>query len=222
MKKAFVSSTLIMAAIAVFAAKGYVFTQKYIGVSNANVTVSWYVTDENCKMKMIFGNAQLNSTSWFIPDMAGGQLLSYNEGAVPAGVQKAYYKLPVDKVRVQQSNEVSRITLQKAGETKNIGGINCEKYLIRTNKSETEVWVTQKFAPAFYKFSPFFKDHTALTGLAEENIKGFPIECTTKDLTGKVISAYQFVSATEVDLSEADFKVPAEYKSPEEIQNSGK
>lgn len=222
MKKVLVSSMMLIAAIGTFAAKGYVFTQKYIGASNANVTVSWYVTDQNCKMKMLFGNAQLNSTSWFIPDFAGSQLLSYNEGAVPNGVSKAYYKLPIDNVRVQGSNDVSRISVEKTTESKEIGGLTCEKYIIKTNKTETEVWVTKKIAPAFYRYYTFFKDHAALAGLNEGRISGFPLESVTKDLTGKVVSGYQFISATETELSDAEFKVPAEYKNTEEIKGNGK
>jgi hypothetical protein len=213
---------MVLTIATAFAAKGYVFTQKYIGVSNTNITVSWYVTENNCKMKMIFGNGQLNSTSWFLPDMEGGQLLSYNEGPVPPGVQKAYYKLPIDKLRVNSSNEVTRIAVQKTSESKEIGGLTCEKYIIKTNKTETEVWVTKKFSPAFYRYYPFFKDHAALAGLSEEKIAGFPIESVTKDLTGKTISAYQFISVNEAELSDADFKVPAEYKSAEEIQQNSK
>lgn len=211
-----------MAAVAAFAAKGYVFTQKYVGASNANVTVSWYVTADNCKMKMVFGNQQINSTTWFFPDFAGNQLLSYNEGPVPNGVAKAYYKLPIDKVRVEAGNEATRMVVEKTTESKQIGGLMCNKYVIRTNKTETEVWVTSKFDAAFYRYYPFFKDHSALAGLFDAKVSGFPMESTTKDLTGKVLNAYQFVSATEIELSDIDFKVPTEYKSPEEIQSSGK
>jgi hypothetical protein len=222
MKRILLSILIVMVNMAVFAAKGYVFTQKYTGASNANVTVSWYVTDDKCKMKMLFGNSDINSVSWFIPDFTGNLLLSYNEGAVPNGVSKAFYKLPIDNVRVQGNNEFSRISIEKTTENKEIGGLVCDKYVVKTNKTETEVWVTRKFSPAFYRYYPFYKDNSALAGLYEGKVAGFPLESVTKDLTGKVVAAYHFVSAVEIELNDADFQVPAEYKSPEEIRNGSK
>ncbi len=54
-------------------------------------------------------------------------------------------------------------------------------------------------------------------GLSEESIPGFPMETSTKDNTGEVISFTQFVSASNSNFSDADFKVPAEYKNAEDL-----
>ncbi|MCW5908218.1 MAG: DUF4412 domain-containing protein [Chitinophagales bacterium] len=222
MKRILTVFALAVLTTTAFAEKGYIITQKFVGISKTDITVSWYVSANRCKMKMLFGNGSQTSTTHFIPDITNAQLLTYNESPVVEGAQKAYYKIPIDKVSVSKDATVGRITVTKTGESKEIGGLNCEKILIKTDKHETEVWVSKKFAPEFYKYYPFFRDHHALAGLSEEKLKGFPVESVTRDLSGKTISAYQFVSATETDFTEADFKVPADYKSPEEIEGKGK
>jgi hypothetical protein len=211
MKRVIVASLFLMCAVMSYAAKGYAITQKFKGASNADVTVTWYVTDDKCKMKMVLGTEGKQSTPCFIPVLANGQFLTYNEGVGPAG-QKVYYKIPVSKV---SSESVTRLNVRKGEQTREIGGLTCEEYTVQTNTNETEMWVSKKFSPVFYKYYAFFKDYVALAGLNQERVKGFPMESVTKDATGKVVSAYSFVSVQEVELSDADFTVPAEYKSVE-------
>ncbi len=222
MKKLFIAQLLFIISTSLFAGKGYLITQKYLGQSKSNITVTWYVTDVDCKLKMVFGDGTVNSTTYFIPDTKRSVILTYNDGAVPAGVQRSYFIIPVEKIQQGKESDVSRITVTQTGETKTIGGLKCEKVMVRTNRNETEVWLSKDFKPQFYKFATYFRDNLALAGLNEEHLKGFPMEYTTKDLEGKVISSYQFISAEQKDLNETDFTVPAEYKSPSQITNSGK
>lgn len=221
MKKIIFPTLLLMLSVSIFAQKGYVFTQKYITASPAaDVSSTWFVTQDQCKMKLEYSNGTFKGTTYFVPDMSGSQLLTYNDGAVPQGVQKGFFRIPIAGIKGNDDQKVSRLSVSKTGESKTIGGLACEQYLIKTNKNETEMWVTKKFSPNFFQFHPFFVDHAALAGLFEDRIKGFPVESTTKDLSGKMINQYQLISAVESDLSTADFKVPAEYKSPEEIKGA--
>lgn len=222
MNRTLITFILLLFTTAAFAEKGYIITQKFVGISKTDISVSWYVSASRCKLKMLLGSGSQTSTTYFIPDITNAQLLTYNESPVVAGATKAFYKLPVDKVSASKDASVARITVTKTGENKEIGGLSCEKIIVKTDKHETEVWVSKKFTPEFYKYYPFFKDHYALAGLSEEKLKGFPLESVTKDLSGNVISAYQFVSATEAEFTDEDFKVPAEYKSPEEIEQKEK
>lgn len=219
MKRILITTLLSAILLTGFAEKGWVFTQKFesANAKGQNVTVSWYVTSQHCKMKMEFSDEKVKSVNWFIADAAHHQLLSYSEGAVPAGAQKAFFAIPVQDIRADKSTEVSRVTVEATGETKNVSGLLCEKVLMKTNKNVTEMWVSKDFKPSFYQFYPFFQNSLELMALNEEKMQGFPVTSTTKDNSGKVVSAYQLISAQPSELSAADFQVPAEYKSVEEI-----
>jgi hypothetical protein len=92
---------------------------------------------------------------------------------------------------------------------KEIGGLKCEKLVMTTNKTVTEMWVTKDIKAEFYQNYPYFINSFELLGLSEEKIKGIPMSSVTKDLSGKVINAYEFVLAAVVEHSDAEFKVPA-------------
>jgi hypothetical protein len=201
-----------------FAEKGMVVTQKIAGLSgNMQVSTTWYVTQHDCKMKMDFSDGTVKSANWFIPDSKNGKLLMYTEGAVPAGAQKSFYSIPVHDIDPSKSMNPSRVKVERTGQTKTIGAVPCEKIIARTNKTITEMWVSQSFQPAFYSFYAFFQDSYELMALSEERIPGFPLSSTTTDMSGKIISSSEFVSAAFSELADSDFKVPAEYKSVEEI-----
>ncbi|MES2621734.1 MAG: DUF4412 domain-containing protein [Bacteroidota bacterium] len=211
-------SALILCAIA---EKGWVFTQKYESADSKgqNITVSWYVTSQQCKMKMEFSDAKVNTVSWFIADMQQNKLLTYAEGSVPSGAQKAFFAIPVQNIKADKTSGTARVSAQATGETKSVSGLLCEKVLVKTNKNITEMWVSKDFKPAFYKFYPFFQNSIELMALSEEKIQGFPVSSQTKDISGQVTASYQLLSAQSIELSEADFKVPSEYKDAEEIHN---
>jgi len=89
MKKIFLFLLVTATITNLFAAKGLVFTQKYTTATNTqNVTVTWYITESQCKLKMEFSNADVNTVTYFIPNPKTGKILSYSEGALPAGTQK--------------------------------------------------------------------------------------------------------------------------------------
>ena len=208
---------LIVFAIAIstglFAGKGLVVTQKYTDAASkgATISVTWYVTETQCKMKMSYADDKLNSTTWFIPDVAGSKLLTYSDGQVPGATGNRYFTVPVQSIG--SGIAVSRVNVSQTGETKTIGGILCQKVVVKTNKSTTEMWITQDFKANFYKFYPFFQSSYELLALSQEGLQGVPLESVTKDLSGTVINSYQLVSASNSDLSTGDFTVPAGYQS---------
>ena len=207
--------SLLLAAAGSNAGKGIIVEQNFIQGTGTKTTVkvTWYITNDNCKLKMIFGDGNFSTTSCFIPDAANMQMISYNEGEVPEdeGGKKTFFATPVSKINAGSEMNFSRIAVEKTGETKDIAGFKCEKVLVKTNKSETEMWVTVSFKPEFYKFVSFFPANTTLVGLNEGKIKGFPMQAVTKDLNGKVINSYQFVTAKETELNDGEFRVPDGY-----------
>ncbi|MDB5281355.1 MAG: hypothetical protein JWO06_430 [Bacteroidota bacterium] len=212
MKKIFSIVFLLAFTASLFAANGIVVTQKYAGVAEkGSVTVTWYVTATQCKMKMDFQSADVTSTTWFIPDLSTGNLLTYGEGPVPAKVSKTYYSIPAKSI--QSNLNVSRVSVNRTGETKTLMGMLCEKVIVKTNKTITEMWVTKDFKADYYKYYAFFQSSYELMGLSEESLQGFPLESVTKDLTGNVITSLNLTSAKSSDLTSADFNVPADYKA---------
>ncbi|MCX6200304.1 MAG: DUF4412 domain-containing protein [Bacteroidetes bacterium] len=204
---------LLFASIS-FAEKGMLVTQKFTDANvKAIVTVTWYVTESACKMKMEFSDDKVKSVSWFIPDYSSNQLLTYAEGEVPAGAQKTYYAIPV--AGIKSSNSATDFKIERTGETKTIGGINCEKIIAHAISSTTEMWVTKDFNAALYNAASFFANSIILNILKAQKITGVSLESITKDNGGKTLSAYSLISATSTSLTPADFAVPEAYKLAE-------
>jgi len=216
MKKIFSIVLGLVVASGLFAAKGLVVVQKYTDVASkgANVTVTWSVTETQCKMSMSYADGKVNSTSYFIPDVANGKLLSYSDGVAPGSSEKRYFTLPVQSIK--SAIEASRVSVSQTGETKSISGMLCEKVIVKTNRSTTEMWITKDFKADMFKFYPFFQSSYELLGLNQESLQGVPLESVTKDNAGAVINSFELVSATGTELSAGDFTVPSGYKSAED------
>ena len=202
-----------------FAANGLVVVQTYsTSVEGQQVSVTWYVTEAQCKLKMQFSDKDVNTTSYFIPAAKSSQLLTYSDGATPAGLSKVYYRIPVTDIK----GAVDGSLAERTGETKSIGGMNCEKVIAKSANSITEMWVTKDFKGDYYRFASFFKNSYELKALSESSIKGFPLSSITKDNSGKVISSYELVSVSSTEIADTEFKVPAEYKSADEVSKAKK
>jgi hypothetical protein len=216
MKKILSIVFIIAVSTNLFATQGLVVTQKYTDASakGATIQVTWYVTADQCKMKMSYADDKLNSNTYFIPDVAASKLLTYSDGQVPGATGNRYFSVPLQSIK--PAINVSRVSVTQTGETKPVGGILCQKVIVKTNISVTEMWVTQNFKADFYKFFPFFQNSFELMALNQESLQGVPLESVTKDLGGKVISSYQLVSASESDLTSADLSVPAGYQSADD------
>jgi len=213
MKKIFSVFFAVALSTGLFASNGMVITQTFKDAGNggASVTVTWYVSQTQCKLKMAYADDKVNTTTYFIPDAASGTLLTYSDGTAPGAQQKNYFSIPVQNIK--SNADVTRVNVTRTGETKTLGGMLCEKVIIKTNRSITEMWLTTDFKPDFYKFSPFFQSSIELLGLNQDGIQGVPLESTTKDNAGTVISSYTLVSAQNTELNAGDFTVPSDYKS---------
>lgn len=204
----------LVVAVQVFAGEGIVVQQKYASTSvpNTDITVTWYITDGACKMKMELQDKNGKVISNFIPDAKSGALLTYAEGEAPAGQKQTYYSIPLSSIPVTVTAGAGRIKVVKTGETKTISGFVCEKIMVFAADSETEMWVTKDYQPSFYQFYKFFRNDYALLGLNEESIKGVPLQITTKDLSGNVLISATPVSAAKTELPESTFQVPSGYE----------
>lgn len=196
------------------AGKGIIVQQKMTGQGTlgAQVEATWYVSDEGCKMKLKFASDKVNTTTTFIADVANAELLAYSEGALPEGAKKSYFAVPVSKIETPKEFTASRVTVTKTGEVKEVAGFKCEKIVMKTNQTETEMWVTKEVKVEFYRYIAFFRSSYELLALNEEKIKGFPISSVTRDLNGAVVSSFETISAKASDISATEFKVPADFE----------
>ncbi len=210
MKKHALLFILLAVNAIVFADKGLIVTQKYnTGKDGQHVTVTWYITDTQCKLKMVFSDKDVNTTTYFIPDVKRNQLLSYSDAPVPAGMQKTYYGIPVGNIKADAAN---RVVVERTSETKTISGVICDKVISKIGNTSTEIWVTKEFNANFYMFAQFFKSSNELKALSEGKINGFPLSSVTKDPNGKVVNGYELISVSSTEISDTEFAVPSDYK----------
>jgi hypothetical protein len=214
MKKTIVSLAALISAFVAYAGNGIVVTQKYnSGNSDKLITVTWYVTPTQCKLKMQYSDKDINTNTYFIP--SGAQLLTYNDGPVPSGATKAYFAIPVGSVKAQPQGS---FTVERTGETQVIAGVKCEKVIARSANTVTEMWVSQDFKGEAYRFAQYFKNNSELKALADAQIPGFPVASVTRDASGNVVSSYEALSATNTNIADSEFTIPTEYKNAADIK----
>ncbi|MFN8288565.1 MAG: DUF4412 domain-containing protein [Chitinophagales bacterium] len=214
MKKLTILTALLAVLQFTYAAKGLVVEQKYTSDNaiGSTISVTWYITDDACKMQMTFSDGKVNTVSDFIADRKGNQLLMFNEGTPSGGQAKTYFAMPTNKIQPPKDMDVSGVKVTRTGETMQFGGVKCEKMVVSTTLTETEMWVTVDVKYPFYQYFPFFRSNYDILGLSAEKIKGFPVKSITKNLQGKVIASYDLVSVKQTEIADAEFTVPADYK----------
>ena len=212
MKKQLTFLFLLIAG-ASFAGKGLVVTQTYTGAKDGQqVSVTWYVTQAQCKLKMQFSDKDVNTISYFIPNTQSNQLVTYSEAA--AATQKVYYSIPVGNIKAA----VEMPSIERTSQTKELGGLLCEKIIAKTANTTTEMWVTKDFKGDYYQFASFFKSSYELKALSAGAVKGFPLASVTKDNTGKVVASYELVSVSSTEIADTEFTAPADYKNAAEVK----
>lgn len=213
MKKLMITALSALVFSAAFAGKGIIVEQKFTGSTalGTSITITWYVTDNACKMKMTFSDGTTKTVSDFIPDPKGSQLLLYNEAGAPSTGVKTYFVTPLSSIKPPANVDATGLKVNRTGETQNINGVKCEKVIVNTTTTETEMWVTTDFKCNFYQFASYFRNSYELLGLSAEKMKGFPVKSVTKSLDGTVLSNYDATSVSQTDLADTEFQVPAEY-----------
>lgn len=219
-KKSFFTLLLLLSGSVLFAAKGLIVVQKYhTGKTDEQVTVTWYVTNTQCKLKMQFGDKEIQPlNTYFLADIKSGNLYTYSDGVVVTGGSKTYYSIPVQQIK----SSVATATVERTGTIKNIQGFNCEKMIVTSAGQQTEMWVTKDFPIDLYRYSNFFKNSIELQGLAASSIQGVPLVSSTKNNLGNIAKGYELVSVTSADIPDSEFTLPADYKSAEEVSKQKK
>ena len=107
-------------------------------------------------------------------------------------------------------NESSSGSFTKTGETKNILGHDCEKFLFVDEDSKGESWMTKELG----SFMFFSQNQQGVADWQNEVLKEgyFPLQVTEYDADGEVESNYKVVEVTPKELSSDMFTIPSSYQ----------
>jgi hypothetical protein len=170
--------------------------------------VSWLFKKDQAKMTMNMrdANGKLLVTS-FIPEKNSKALTIYSNTPSSDG-KNQYFQVDISKIEDLKKAEYRT---EKTTETKTILGYACEKYMVYSQSTITEMWVAKSIDIPYGSYASYFKTNAEIQGMALTGINGFPLESTTKSLAGNIIFQYmaQSVSGKSVDANQ--FNVPAGY-----------
>ena len=111
---------------------------------------------------------------------------------------------------MNSSSTGSAGSITKTGETKEILGYDCEKFLFVQDGSKGESWMTKDLG----SFMFFGQSQKEIADWQKEilNEGYFPLQVTEYDDNGNVESAYNVVEVTPQELSSDMFVVPSSYQ----------
>ncbi len=101
-------------------------------------------------------------------------------------------------------------SISKTGETKNILGYECEKFLFTQKDMKGEAWMTKELGAFMF----FMESQKEMPDWQSEVLDAgyFPLHVTQLDTRRNVTSVYDVIEVTPMKLSDDLFKVPASYK----------
>jgi hypothetical protein len=101
-------------------------------------------------------------------------------------------------------------SIKKTGETKNILGYDCEKFLFRQKDIKGEAWMTKELGAFMF----FMDSQQEMPDWQSEVLDAgyFPLHVTEYDEYGNVESVFNVKKVTQMELSMDLFEVPASYE----------
>jgi hypothetical protein len=101
-------------------------------------------------------------------------------------------------------------TITKTGETKNILGYDCEKFLFTQKDMKGEAWMTKELGAFMF----FMEAQEEMPGWQAEVLDAgyFPLHVTQHDTGRNVTGVYDVKEVTPMKLSDDLFALPASYK----------
>lgn len=110
---------------------------------------------------------------------------------------------PFDGKNASQSS--TKPTIRHTKETKTIGGLKCTKTIVESNVNTTEMWLAKESGVNYQQFYKIFNSTKGTPGATAvlpdaADIKGFPMEITTKEKSGDVTTMVMSnISKAKVD-----------------------
>jgi Domain of unknown function (DUF4412) len=180
-------------------------TVKNYNGSGNDVTVTWYLSQQHCRMDVAaIGYKGANTNTVFIMDPASKSMKMY-ENANAGNGQKLYFQADAGSI----TGGVSVISVSPTQETRQISGFRCEKWVVATSNGSFNLWVTKDIDFDWTAYKDFFKASVEVQALINQGVKGFvmatePVSGTSGVTTVESASSHALASDT--------FTVPSEYK----------
>lgn len=169
----------------------------------------WYFKGDQCKFEVTVPVKDKSVNTCLIPRLSDKHLIVFSNS--PAEDGKQYYsEVDLTSVKPDPAFVFSRVEIEKGTEAKSLNGYDCTHYIVRTDRSITDMWIAP-IEVSFVKFASFFPSNYELIGMSKKSISGFPMKSVTKDLAGNVIADFEVTSLVKKTFNAADFSIPAGY-----------
>ena len=189
-------------ALIIFLLAGITFAQEaFEGKVKFNV-------DENGKKQVMDYYAKDKKFRMEMPDKGGVILFNSNEFKMYILVEKD--KMYMESPMMPMSMSSGGGSISKTGETKNILGYNCEKFLFTQKDVKGEAWMTDELGAFMF----FMESQKEMPEWQKEILDAgyFPLQVTQYNKRENKKSIYNVVEVTPMELSDDLFVVPPSYK----------
>ena len=202
MKLKLILFPLCLIAIHAFGFEGTIKqTIKNYNGSGSDVTMTWYLGANNCRIDMAVTGKDVNSNTVFILDPASSTIKTYEANSSAA--QKSYFQINAATI----SGGVSIASLTASSDVKQINGYKCEKWTVVTSVGVYNIWVAKDIDIDWVPYKNLLKTSVEVQTLASQGIKGFPM--MTEAISGNNSAIVESVS--KQPLASNTFTVPSEY-----------
>ena len=157
-------------------------------------TLNYFVKDKRFRMEM--------------PEK-GGSIL-FDSRAFKMYVIIDEQKMYMETSMMPMSTGTGGGSISKTGETKNILGYECEKFLFTQKDMKGEAWMTKELGAFMF----FMESQKEMPSWQSEVLDAgyFPLHVTQHDNRRNVTSVYDVKEVTPMELSDDLFEVPSSYK----------
>lgn len=186
------------------------FAQNFEGViqyqaefDGDKMDLSYFIKGENVKMKVHDYVEGSNTSLIFNNKMSGLVVLMDDE--------KMFMELPLNSFNNEiqtDETETNEESFVNTGETKEILGYNCEKYIINSEEGTIIIWATKELGGISFFTNPLNDKKPTAWQKEMDSMNFVPLEISD-EVEGSVFKALK-VDKKELDNSE--FEIPAEYK----------
>lgn len=192
----------IVLALIIFLLAGITFAQEaFEGKVKFNV-------DENGKKQVMDYYAKDKKFRMEMPNKGGVILFNSNEFKMYILVEKD--KIYMESTMMPMSMSSGGGSISKTGETKNILGYNCEKFLFTQKDVKGEAWMTDELGAFMF----FMESQKEMPEWQKKILDAgyFPLQITQYNKRKNKQSIYNVVEVTPMELSDDLFEVPPSYK----------
>lgn len=162
-------------------------------------------------------NGQQQSLNYFVKDKRflmempekGGSIL-FDSRAFKMYVIMDKQKMYMETNMMPMSTATGGGSISKTGETKNILGYECEKFLFTQKDMKGEAWMTKELGAFMF----FMESQKEMPSWQSEVLDAgyFPLHVTQHDERRNVTSVYEVKEVIPMELSDDLFEVPSSYK----------